>query len=529
MNKMIRISNRVLKLVGQNLYSATPVFPITVRELLQNSFDAQKTGKTDAPIEFSVVRHQGQDGISLICKDAGIGMTDPVIRDKFLVLGETGKEDGVGGFGVAKAAIILACDSWDLLTLDNHVSNDSEILKVADPMNGCQITLKYVDEKNTRTYPTNSSFCDAMTFLATSEARSQVSLFNETTEHKEVVDIPGLYTNAKTLLEDIVIERNNIKIHSVPVVEVPARWMYDGWDSSGEPRRLAGKCIYRLNGLTQFVRYCTSGVDMNIVIDITTEARPDDIDYPYSLSRETVNDALASALSNKIDSYFANFLTTAVQLKERSGNKKISRKFYDGGLHSGEAKVDDGSICDDLSSNITNSVMTRLSAAQAFVSDDESDAGEQSSILDLLEQSPTGIKTMIRRWGKIKKTNITSSKHTKILKVWTELIALVMSGASRFKHSFGIGFVLDDDYEAMREVQDDEVVYYLINPKDLKTSDSMNTVMRMLFLACHEVAHTRHGDHGEGFTTAHHKLFSKFLETHGTKTLYELARSLRGK
>jgi len=525
MNRMIKISDRVLKLVGQNLYSATPVFPITIRELLQNSFDAQKSNGMSTPIDFSIIKHSNNEGLTLICKDMGIGMTEPVIRDKFLVLGESGKEDGVGGFGVAKAAIILACDNWKLLTRDNCTTSDSDIAKVAHK-DGCEITLSYTDEKNARTYPTNRAFCDAMIFLATSATGSRVTLINKTVESERVVDFAGLYTNSGTLLEEVVVERNNIKIHSVPVVSIPAHWMYDGWDSKGEDSKLSGKCIYRLNGLTQFVQYCTSGVDMNIVIDITTTARPDDGDYPYSLSREGVSDVVASALSGKLDSYFANYLTTAVQLKERSGGKKVSRKFYSGDLHSGEAsKANDVSVCSNLSALVTGAVLGRLMPHQATVPKDQDDAS--SSIIELLEQAPTGIKTMIRRWGKTGNADVTSKKHIKILKVWAELVALVMNESSRFRHSFGIGFVLDDDYGALRETQPDGVVYYLINPKDLKTSDSMNTVMKMLFLACHEVAHTRYGDHGEGFTSAHHKLFSKFLEIHGAKTLYEIARNLR--
>lgn len=551
----IRVSNRILKLVGQNLYTVAPVFPVTVRELLQNSHDAQQSRGSDKPIQFIFRRLKNGD-IELICDDSGIGMDKATIKDKFLVLGETGKEEGVGGFGVAKAAIILACDKWELHTRDNRYSSDlveldSDVVS-DEEREGCRIDLLYSDQKNSRTFPSYSSFSAAMIYLATSAAKSVVRFENQvedgTTRVTDVV-VDGLHTNDKQLLEEINDGKNRIRLYCVPITKTKMDFFYEKYSSDYDVD-IENRIIYRLNGLTQFVEYSYGNdSNFNIVVDITTNTRPDEADYPFTLSREEINATLSGLLKDKIKTYFANSVTTRKRLKETSGEKKVYRKRYRGGLATSkkEARLretiesieeSDNALCEQIAGQISTSIMKRLEKASPEVSqeaarvssvatDSITDTQVTLAPAELLEHSPIGIKTLIRRTQRHLRKKATSSKSMKLLQAWAELVALVMSLSPRYQHSFGIGLVFDSDYEALRETDHDGTVYYLFNPLGIKTSDPMNAVMLMFLHACHEVTHTRQRNHGEEFTTAESYLQKLFLETYGVKKLYEIARFLR--
>lgn len=543
MTNSIRVSNRILSLLGQNLYSAAPVFPITIRELLQNSYDAQRACNESMPIQFKIIRNS-DESITLTCIDNGVGMSDEIIKSKFLVIGESGKDEGVGGFGVAKAAIILACDSWELTTLDNYLRGTADTVKI--PMrSGCQIDLHYRDHENKRIFPGRYSCIEALSYLATSAAASDVEFINKNTGSNNIIRFSGLFLSKDTLLEEFDNNRNHIKIHCVPRITFKSQWSYKSYDSTDD-ECIQDQVIYRLNGLTQFISYGScSGTGINLVVDITTDARPDDADYPFSLSREELVSSVRESLSDKISNYFSNYLSTAVKLKETSGKKKVHKQYYAGNLHDGYQKAkqvrenNDYAVSEQLSTQVADVVVGRLTnvgvvAAEndnVFHGDGNVDVEEVSqfsnisSPVELLATSPFGVKTMIRRAGKtIVKVN--SKKHVKLLGAWTELIALIMTLSPYYRHSFGIGFILDKDYQALRET-DNGTVYYLVNPAGLKTSDAMAAVMKMLLSACHEVTHTHYRNHGEGFTVAESDLVNRFLDTYGMKVLYEIARQLR--
>jgi len=546
MNNGIRVSDKLIRLVGQNLYSTSPIFPVTVRELLQNSIDAQKAKGIDTPILFTVIIDPKNSMTSLICEDAGIGMDQTVINEKFLVIGESGKDQGVGGFGIAKAAIILSCDSWSLLTQNNKYTG-SNITVNSEPtmevLEGCKIQLNYDNYKNNRLYPYNHSYNQAIAYLITSDAKSAITFQNlaGNDSANAQISVTGLKVNNKTLLEKLEIGCNTIEIHCVPAINHQFISVF-GQFLTATDNQLMGRTIYRLNGLTQFIEYGYSGAKFNLVVEISTTARPDNENYPFTLSREEVSDEIQSELSNKLRNYFNNERSTIIKLKEANGDKIKYQECYDGGLHSGEStkltktekklatqKAQDKVIEQEISALVTTPIVDRLNTVQTRQNHNDTNADTTPTpIADLLEMSPLGIKTLIERTPETLKINIKANKYIKLLQVWTELIALIMSASPDYQHSFGIGLALDDDYVALRKRHDD-VIYYLFNPADLKVSDPMTTVTRLLFAACHEVAHTHYSNHNESFVVAHGQIMNNFLKEHGMQALYEIARVLRDK
>ena len=88
------------------------------REFLQNSVDAKSKN-----IEFKLYRNE-QNKLIFECNDDGCGMTEDIIRNKLLTLGETSKDSSgssTGGFGVAKILIYFSHPAYQIRTQDNVV------------------------------------------------------------------------------------------------------------------------------------------------------------------------------------------------------------------------------------------------------------------------------------------------------------------------------------------------------------------------------------------------------------------------
>lgn len=146
---------RIWSFLTTSLYQSGDLPLLATRESLQNSVDAiraairhRKLRAGDGQFEVSwdaTVR-------SLTWSDNGNGMDTATILDKFLSLGESGKSDAgssdeaAGGFGVAKAVILGASESftWRVHTRDNLASTGANAdVEVFDALwlEGTRITI----------------------------------------------------------------------------------------------------------------------------------------------------------------------------------------------------------------------------------------------------------------------------------------------------------------------------------------------------------------------------------------------------
>jgi hypothetical protein len=80
-----------------------------VREILQNSMDCSST-RIDV-----VIQRKGQNTEVLVSNN-GHPMTEHILVNKFLTLGGSAKDGGVGGFGVAKQLIVACHLHWSIRT-----------------------------------------------------------------------------------------------------------------------------------------------------------------------------------------------------------------------------------------------------------------------------------------------------------------------------------------------------------------------------------------------------------------------------
>lgn len=102
------------------------------REVIQNSVDAGATN-----VYLSVTKgtdDAGQPLFVVSCTDDGAGMDDNILFNKFLTIGESGKEGAqtVGGFGVAKELILFPWISWTIHTRNRLVRGAGLSYEVLD-------------------------------------------------------------------------------------------------------------------------------------------------------------------------------------------------------------------------------------------------------------------------------------------------------------------------------------------------------------------------------------------------------------
>ena len=107
---------RVWETAARQAYPTGDMLVIALREAYQNSIDAINAAIKAGQITrgyFSVhVSEYSNNSVSIEFTDNGIGMDKDTIVNSFLSLGDTGKEEGIGGFGYAKAAILFASGSF---------------------------------------------------------------------------------------------------------------------------------------------------------------------------------------------------------------------------------------------------------------------------------------------------------------------------------------------------------------------------------------------------------------------------------
>lgn len=142
----LKLGPKFFRKERDNLYSDWPTG--FFREDLQNSIDAGAS-----VIEFNIHEDKGETIISV--GDNGCGMTRDIIENKFFVLGETTKEGPgtVGGFGRARILTCFSMDWYELQTgnlLVQGKSSEYEIAEVDSFRKGCLFRVgtkdKTVDE-----------------------------------------------------------------------------------------------------------------------------------------------------------------------------------------------------------------------------------------------------------------------------------------------------------------------------------------------------------------------------------------------
>ena len=550
-------SQLLWKMLGPATYTARPLFPITVRELFQNSVDAQNAKGVSTPVEMEVSL-EPDGSVVLTFTDAGIGMDEDTIHDKFLALGGSGKDgSSVGGFGIAKASIIGACSEWQLYTQDNYLDSTmigkQPIRKMSDWLDGCKLVLKYnADEENAGLKLEYSVMNRAIQFLSTSSR--EIKIVTKHNDQKWETIISPYEMEAKCSVFEITNEAYTAKAYLAPKVTLSYQEIYAGKynHTSSQKFEIKEYVIYRVNGLTQFLNYQTSTAGFNIIVDVTPLVKPGDANYPFSASREMAKQSLKTAVEDKAERFFKNPLSTLRKL-EAVLNKEPEQKIkhYDGAEITVLNEFDDVPITKEVSQETeekiaaiaeviaeVDKVAKDLPELEAVfinkpkpivlhnVVTENPDFADKIGIEKADEASPVSYQMCIK-YRNTKLSTLSKPKYVKILRVWAELVQQVMQASPEYGHNFSIGFVVDEHRTAeMYYCCDRNTYYYLIDPTQFSVSKGQETIFKMFQYAAHEVTHKLLYNHDEAFTSAYHKLCDNYMAKFGLKALRRLSKLL---
>jgi hypothetical protein len=510
-----------------SLYSH-PMLSIVLRELFQNARDACRRADRLPHIHVAVLADEDFQYGRVICRDQGCGMQECTLIDRFLCLGGTDKGQGeIGGFGIAKAIILGSSTHWEVRTypaaapgLGLYLSLDHlrdrrpvDTFAAGAGRKGTRIVLRYDplpehDPRHARLRFRRWHLPQALSWLAHSDTPCTLTA-RVGQQRAQVWRMDGLQTGADTLVAEGREARTTWRLHQVPALALS--------DFADLSVGSAGRLFVRLAGLVQFDEPVADHPDAWI-LDVETEAAPRDPDYPFSLSREEMSGPMRMATDAVLESHRRNPLTSHRRQFRRSDCP--TTVYYEGDwLGRGGA------------ASAYNPEPDRIAAAQQIVGAEAvtlraSAFAQAMTVVPNLQRSPLGFAILIKGADRTRRDCL-APHNLRLLAAWAQIVDLVMQ-ANDVREKFGVGFLFDADAFAER-LSDDRGVFYLVNPAvvGLSTSKSPETLVKMFVHAGHEVAHSRHADHGEYHSSCQADLLTNAAGVFSAQQR-RLARELRG-
>lgn len=442
------VSPRLLQIFGKSLYSGESI-EIVSRELIQNSRDACILNNGSINFTLSGSRdNNGDDRVRITCDDKGIGMNLDTLENVFLSLGSTLDQSNgnkVGGFGIAKASI-FASDFWSIHTKDNYLDysmlESGESTKTNyDNRQGSIVNCEF------RRYLYGSNIRRIVEYIEFSDINNiefKYELHDTTYIQGKVGNqLKGKLNNPYLELSD---NSTQIKVYMLEPCNLV--------DFSYTGNTHKGLNIYRLGGLVQYINNSYTDRDTNIIIDVHTTSLPGDSNYPFSMSRESLNSKFDSKIYDFISTQDQNTLTSNSLVKKEKEKEKADC-FIDPYLYHSHLN------------NCTNS-----------------------------NQLTSNDKNELSQMRKNKKIKITPDMK-KILKAFS----LIMESVNQ-SECFYTGITIDNSTIASRNNSNYGIPIYFINPdKFLEIPDKDTICISLWHAIIHEFSHKFVDSHNEKFTS----------------------------
>lgn len=476
------IDPRLIGMLGRKLYSSNPL-PIVVRELLQNSKDACLRKGVEPEIRIVITQLRDAEDSSerwlVSCDDNGIGMTADEIVNDFLCLGGK-KPDGtgqIGGFGIAKAAIMSGAD-WKVRSLDCYLDKEilenGAVIEKRSMRTGTRITVLITDSVY------RSSMLSALQMIYYSDVSVDLTIrshFPETRMHDPNAGFPA---DAKRIPFE---ENDYFDLWGTLQLDLLEEWNFyhlldTGWTA------------IRLNGLVQyFAGTRNEHRGNNLVFDIKTDVAPEDSNYPFSMSREELIDDYFQKVQLLRKAHDANVLeSTILVVAPEETPVEETIQILKGKLLAGSRSTKYSTHKDKSGSHMGNKTAPTKTVIEEKVREltIKSEGTEQAIQIMLKRYKPDPEK---RAW------------HAKVLLAWQDVLQIAAEDGEKF----GIGITSSVFTEAARGVTEG-IIYYIINPdltirKEMISWSAEALVLHLWGLACHEVTHRYIDFHNEHFTT----------------------------
>jgi hypothetical protein len=317
---------RVARMLGGQLYgSMKDITEVSVKEMVQNSFDAIKTSLEQGQITKGKIDIQiDKTDRSIKLTDNGSGMTPDVLGNVFLTIAGTNKETdfGSGGFGIAKMLFLYNNNNISVTTMRNGQISQMEatgaqlLNALEDPAQAPNIEVMTVDEYGLRN--ANKNFPEGHgtivtvtvpeTYVDPGTGKTEGIRFHSDIYSYDTLRFSPLFANIDvTLNGDKVDIGANFPIQKYETfVNADFDWGTARIYVSKEQGSTYGKNLHVLsNGLWQFSEKLakdmkdmwSDSIPYTFYVDIVSKVKPEEPGYPFSLNRKSFTEEAGQNLN----------------------------------------------------------------------------------------------------------------------------------------------------------------------------------------------------------------------------------------
>jgi len=492
------VSLSLFELLSDKLYSASQA-EILMREFIQNSHDAQREIGCDEPIEIliNILETTNNDytatKYTITCRDKGVGMSRETLANHFFCAGSSGKRSGntneTGGFGIA--AINILSKEWFSVRSRDYIYNSrmmKEQLGLRDMPNMARGTeVKVFVTRHMRSwhleYMLQSAYMSDAPFKITIRNGNNFVVYEK--------DSGGFST--EKIIQQRIFDNISYKMTGFNnKIIKPTICSFGANEIMPEEIKLRGMMALRLNGLTQF-RNVIGGIEQCYYVDISTSISPSSKEYPFSVSRETLQN---QDMETELATFSSNARQNPVTASNSFNEEEVAVKevLIDGEIIKGMR--DNCLVADEI---VGENSLHRTKAG-AFLSK----ANHTKSINNI------GNRTKIRldKHYVSKHGENPIKWHLQLLKIWESVLEIIVED----DENFFIGLTYNEQASRGTSYKYNAALYS-INPEVIYNCESKaGVIVRLRDIAIHEYAHRFCSSHDENFALKMHKISGETIE-----------------
>lgn len=499
MNNIIKIGPRFFQIEKQNYSNWRSAL---VREALQNATDSKGCTRID------VIVAEGENGtVKITIADNGAGMSEEVLRNVFLVMGETGKggEDSIGGFGKARVLLCWAQESY-MIQSHNYILHgcgaEYSITPTTQFYKGCRFDIVINDNKTVDDWTNIVRYVLHQCSLPQSVMVNGVKHLNEINKGRLVrqLSFANVFVN-----------------------------------KSASP-----KLLIRTGGCWMFSKYLHSNVKAQIVVELFSErsrdvmtANRDGLQYEQDNELQAFLNELASDSKSSLKDktrHFRKLVNRGMSFKATPKKKEEEKEMVAEEVlqMAAHGNAERGEVL----------MFQREMAQQAIYNSGANPIDEEylpvylrdpllQAMMILNESNNQKKVQLINNFYHPEKWVSRDGTRYQLLREWFAVCQVIMDEVSNWTNkefSYSIGWVFTDDEngegaDAMH-VKQDEVNYLLLNPinEEMKIRYGVNNKddwHALIVLGCHEATHCLYGYHDEDFSSFFTHLMVRVMKRRG--------------
>ena len=330
---------RIAKLLGPQLYgSMSDITNVSVKEMLQNSFDAIKTmleqKKTDSG-KIDIVVDKDQRTVAIT--DDGSGMSPDTLANVFLTIAGTKKdtEFGSGAFGIAKLLFLFGNEDVEVITMEDdkissmYAKGGQLMASLEDPSQAPDINIQTKKEMPdwANMFPKGHGTFVRVTvpkeFKDQSTGEMKEVSFPDNQYAFEVLQDSPLFANIEVTFNGSSVYGMGSKFNAdeyTTFVDAKFDWGTARiYVSNGQASKYGENMKILSNGIWQFgekikidpMNMYSDNIPHRFYLDIVSKVKPEEEGYPFQLNRQGFTKEAESDLK-----LIKNYLVLHYRLKD---------------------------------------------------------------------------------------------------------------------------------------------------------------------------------------------------------------------